>query len=97
MSGDNQTARPVAGAIVIGADLGHRGGAVVAQILSASWDVARDRVEMLPMSWSAEGTLSDMHITSFGRKVLGMAPARPRASKGWRRHVRKQKARHYAV
>lgn len=92
---DQQTAGQASVALVVGADLGRSAGVVVARILSASCDITRDRVEMLPMSWSAEGTLSDMRITSYGRKTLGMPPSRPRASKGWRRHVRQQKAKRH--
>lgn len=91
----DETAGPAGVALVVGADLGRSAGVVVVRILSASWDIARHRVEMLPMTWSAEGSLSDMHITSFGRRMLGMPPNRPRASKGWRRHVRQQKAKRH--
>jgi hypothetical protein len=47
----------------------------------------------VPTPFMATGALSDMRVTSFGREVLRWPPAQPRASKGWRKHVRQQKAR----
>lgn len=45
-------------------------------------------------TWRISGQLRDLHITRYGRGLLGM-PLRSRPSRGFRRHVRRAKARNH--
>lgn len=46
----------------------------------------------VPLTASFGGTLTNMHVTREGAKLLGL-PVPQRASRGYRRHVRLAKAR----
>lgn len=45
-------------------------------------------------TWAISGTMTNLHITRFGRTFLGMPP-KPRPSRGFRRHTRRAKAQNH--
>lgn len=57
------------------------------EVLAGTWDKLKTQ---LPEHFTVP--LTDVHISRIGRKLLGL-PVEPRASRGYRRHIRRVKAR----
>ena len=64
---------------------------------NAPWIAEAEREIRYGGAWlpgRISGHMTDLHVTRFGRGIMGM-PLKPRPSRGFRRHIRRAKARNH--